>query len=76
MNANPDFTKSISEYYLENNSVVIIDVNNGARILLNKDDLINQLRRYRFVQENGDIDKSSVFDLRFKNQVIVRAEVQ
>jgi len=72
----PDFCKSISEYYLDNNSVVIVDINNGARILINKEDLKNQLRRYRFVQENGDINKSSVFDLRFKNQVVVRAEVQ
>jgi cell division protein FtsQ len=72
----PDFLKSISEYYQQANSVYIVDANTGTRIILGQKDLNDQLRRYQFVQENGDIDKTAVLDLRFKNQVVVRPEVR
>jgi len=72
----PDFLKSISEYYLDNGSVVIVDATYGTRVLLNDRDLSDQIRRYQFVQENGDINRKNILDLRFKNQVIVRPEVR
>lgn len=72
----PEFLKSVSEYYLDNKSIVIIDAHYGTRILINGENIKDQLRRYQFVQENSDIDRTSVLDLRFKNQVVVRAEVQ
>jgi len=72
----PDFIKSISEYYQDSNSVVIVDNEYGTRVILVSQYLNDQLRRYQFVQENGDINRNSIFDLRFKNQVVVRPEVQ
>jgi len=72
----PDFIKSISEYYLENGQLFIVDTEYGTRILLDDEDLKDQLRRYEFVQENGDVNRKNIFDLRFKNQVIIRPEVQ
>lgn len=71
----PDFLKSISEYYQENGYLFIVDSEYGSRILLNTVNLKDQLRRYEFVQENGDKNRKNIFDLRFKNQVIVRPEV-
>lgn len=76
MEERPDFIKSISEYYQEGNYTIIVDARNGTRILLGDDRLSDQLRRYQFVQDNGNVDRKQIFDLRFKNQVIVRPEVQ
>jgi cell division protein FtsQ len=72
----PEFLPSISEYYSENGKIMIIDSRYGSRILLGMQDLRDQLRRYQFVQENGDVNRRDIFDLRFKNQVVVRQEVQ
>lgn len=72
----PEFLKSISEYYQDNGALVIVDIKYGTRILVNDQDLSDQIRRYQFVQENGDIDRKNILDLRFKNQVIVRPEVR
>ncbi len=72
----PDFLGSISEYYEHNKHIVIIDANHGSGVLLSTDNLKDQLRRYQFVQENGNIDRKKFIDLRFKDQVVVRSEVQ
>ncbi|PKN74086.1 MAG: cell division protein FtsQ [Candidatus Cloacimonetes bacterium HGW-Cloacimonetes-3] len=69
----PDFLPLISEYYLIDNTVNIIDAKHGTRIIPSDEDLASQLKRYVFVQDNGNIDRRSVVDLRFKNQVVVKA---
>jgi len=76
INEKPEFLSSISEYYEQNKHVVIIDANHGSGVLLSTDNLKDQLRRYQFVQENGNIDRKKFIDLRFKDQVVVRSEVQ
>jgi cell division septal protein FtsQ len=72
----PEFAKFISEYYQENSNILIIDAKYGTRILLGDENLDDQLRRYTFVQDNGDIDRKNILDLRFENQVVVRPEVR
>jgi cell division protein FtsQ len=72
----PDFIKTISEYYADNDLIVIIDAKYGSRILLSNADLKNQLRRYQFVQENGDINRKDILDLRYKDQIVVRQEIR
>jgi len=69
----PDFLPQISEYYLIDKTVNIIDAKTGTRIIPAQEDLAKQLARYQFVQENGNINKNSVVDLRYKNQVVVKA---
>ena len=69
----PDFLPQISEYYLIDKTVNIIDAKTGTRIIPAQEDLAKQLSRYQFVQENGNINKNSVVDLRYKNQVVVKA---
>lgn len=69
----PDFLADISEYYLIDNTVNIIDAKYGTRIIPSDEDMAKQLARYKFVQDNGNIDKRSVVDLRYKNQVVVKA---
>lgn len=75
MAESPEFLQLISEYYEQNGSVMIIDAKYGTRVLIGDNDLKDQLRRYQFVQENGDINRSGIFDLRYKNQVVVRQEL-
>ncbi|HPZ01343.1 MAG TPA: FtsQ-type POTRA domain-containing protein [Candidatus Cloacimonas sp.] len=69
----PDFLPQISEYYLIDNTINIIDAKTGTRIIPSEEDFATQISRYRFVQENGNINRNSVVDLRFKNQVVVKA---
>jgi len=69
----PDFLPYVSEYYLIDNTINIIDARHGTRLIPSAEDLSAQLSRYQFVQENGNINKHSVVDLRFKNQVVVKA---
>ncbi len=71
----PEFLKSVSEYYSEKDQIILVDAQYGSRILLGSEGLKDQLRRYQFVQENGVVDRRDIFDMRFKNQVVVRQEV-
>jgi cell division septal protein FtsQ len=75
MNESPDFVQLVSEYYEQNGFVMIIDAKFGTRVLVGEQDLKDQLRRYLFVQENGDINRSGIIDLRYKDQVVVRQEL-
>lgn len=72
----PSFLPYISEYYLIDNTVNIVDARHGTRIIPSDTDLASQLKRYLFVQENGNINRRGVVDLRFKNQVVVKAGEQ
>ena len=69
----PAFLTQISEYYLIDKTVYMIDAKTGTRLIPAQEDLTKQLSRYQFVQENGNINKNSVVDLRYKNQVVVKA---
>lgn len=54
-------------------TINIIDARYGTRIIPGETDIANQLRRYQFVQDNGNIARRSIVDLRFDNQVVVKA---
>jgi cell division septal protein FtsQ len=69
----PDFVSQISEYFMVDDTVYMIDARYGTRFIPSEDDLIGQLKRYIFVQDNGNVDRNTVIDLRFKNQVVVKA---
>lgn len=68
-----DYLPIISEYYMIDNTINIIDARYGTRIIPGETDFADQLRRYQFVQDNGNISQHSVVDLRFDNQVVVKA---
>jgi len=68
-----DFAPIISEYYLIDNTINIVDARYGTRLIPCEDDLARQFKRYQFVQDNGNISRRSVVDLRFENQVVVKA---
>ncbi|MCB5265445.1 MAG: FtsQ-type POTRA domain-containing protein [Candidatus Cloacimonetes bacterium] len=69
----PEFLAIISEYYMIDDTINIVDARYGTRIIPSEDDIAAQLKRYQFVQDNGNINRRSVVDLRFENQVVVKA---
>lgn len=69
----PEFLPHISEYYTIDNTVYIIDARNGMRLIPSSKNLAKQFHRYEFVQENGNVAANSILDLRFENQVVVKA---
>ncbi len=69
----PEFLAIISEYYMIDDTINIVDARYGTRIIPSQEDIAAQLKRYQFVQDNGNINRRSVVDLRFENQVVVKA---
>ncbi len=69
----PDFLPHISEYYTIDNTVYIIDARDGGRLIPNTKNMAKQFSRYEFVKENGNVSEGSILDLRFENQVVVKA---
>ncbi len=68
----PEFLPVISEYYMIDNTIHIVDARYGTRIIPAHTGIADQLRRYLFVQDNGNIDRNSLVDLRFAKQVVVK----
>ncbi len=69
----PEFLPHISEYYTIDNTVYIIDARDGTRLIPSTKNMDRQFSRYHFVKENGSVSDGSVLDLRFNNQVVVKA---
>lgn len=68
----PDFLPIISEYYIIDNTIHIVDARQGTKIIPSNKDLAAQLKRYQFVLDNGNIAKRSTVDLRYEKQVVVK----
>ncbi|MDP2172998.1 MAG: FtsQ-type POTRA domain-containing protein [Candidatus Cloacimonadaceae bacterium] len=68
----PDFSPLISEYYFIDDTIYLVDAKYGTRIIPCENNIAKQLQRYLFVQDNGNIDRNSLVDLRFDNQVVVK----
>lgn len=68
----PDFLPFISEYYLIDNTIHIVDSRYGTSIIPAEKEIAAQLRRYLFVQDNGNIARRSTVDLRYDKQVVVK----
>lgn len=69
----PEYLPIISEYFMIDNTIHIIDSRYGTCIIPSEDNLATQFKRYQFVQDNGNIGRRSTVDLRFENQVVVKA---
>ncbi|MCB5255747.1 MAG: FtsQ-type POTRA domain-containing protein [Candidatus Cloacimonetes bacterium] len=69
----PEYLPIISEYYMIDDTINIVDARYGTRIIPSEENIATQLGRYQFVQDNGNIDRRSLVDLRFENQVVIKA---
>ncbi len=68
----PEFLQFISEYYIIDNTIHIVDSRQGTSIIPSTKDLAAQFKRYQFVLDNGNIAKRSTVDLRYDKQVVVK----
>lgn len=62
----------VSEYYLSNGNFYLIELNSGSRICLGKENYREKLYKLEFIMDNIGIEKQSILDLRFEDQVVIR----
>ena len=70
----PDFWKNISELYLANGEIYLVEANTGYRIVLGEDNLKDKIKRFRFLEQNRSFEKGKIVDLRYKDQVVIRSD--
>jgi len=68
----PEFLPFVSEYYFIDNTIHMVDSRFGTSIIPAQKNIAAQLKRYLFVQDNGNIARRSTVDLRFDKQVVVK----
>ena len=72
---NPDFINSISEFYLKDENLILVNANIGYRIVLGNNKIEEKLKRLIFLEQNRTFEKGTTIDLRFKDQLVIRSEV-
>ena len=70
----PDFINNISEFYIKNENLILVNANIGYRIVLGNDEIEEKLKRFIFLEQNRTFEKGTVIDLRFKDQLVIRSE--
>ncbi|MDA3813916.1 MAG: FtsQ-type POTRA domain-containing protein [Candidatus Cloacimonetes bacterium] len=73
-NVNPDFIKSISEFYLKDENLILVNANIGYRIVLGNNEIEEKLKRLIFLEQNRTFEKGTTIDLRFKDQLVISSE--
>ncbi len=71
---NPDFINSISEFYLKDENLILVNANIGYRIVLGNNEIEEKLKRLIFMEQNRTFEKGTTIDLRFKDQLVIRSE--
>lgn len=64
--------RAISEYYLEDGNLYMIETNTAARICLGEDNFCDKLDKLEFIWGNVSLEPYHAIDLRYKNQVVLR----
>jgi cell division septal protein FtsQ len=64
----------ISEYYMEDDDLRVIEVNTGSEIRLGNDGYPDKIKKLAFVWENFGFENKQIVDLRFKDQVVMLSE--
>lgn len=70
----PEFIKSVSEFYLKKGNLIFVNANVGYKVVLGDDEVESKLKRLIFLEQNRTFEKGSIIDLRFKDQFVVRSE--
>ena len=73
INGNID-EKIVSEYYLRNNDLHLIDSGTGSSICLGRKQYSEKLQKLEFILDNMGIEPGTYIDLRFADQVVIRSE--
>ena len=70
----PDFINNISEFYIKDENLILVNANIGYRIVLGNDEIEEKLKRFIFLEQNRTFERGTVIDLRFKDQLVIRSE--
>ncbi len=62
---------SISEYYLQDDDIFLIEMRTGSIICLGEKNYPEKLHKLEFVLENVGLDPNTFLDLKFKDQVVI-----
>lgn len=73
-NINPDFLKKISEFYIQDNEVILIENERCVKFLLGSEEFPERIDKLIFAYQNFGFANYSEIDLRFsdpKNEIII-----
>lgn len=68
------FFNDISELYVQDDHLFLVEMHTGYTILFGEGDLIRKIRQYRFLAGNTSIEQDKIIDLRFADQLVIRPE--
>lgn len=74
-NVDPDFMRSISEFYLKRGNLIFVNANVGYKVVFGAEEIEEKLKKLIFLEQNRTFERGSIIDLRFKDQLVVRSEV-
>ncbi|MBW6516416.1 MAG: FtsQ-type POTRA domain-containing protein [Candidatus Cloacimonetes bacterium] len=64
--------RSISEYYIQNNNIYLIESMTGSKVILGDKDFPQRIQKLEFVMDNIGLNRRSTVDPRFDGQVVIR----
>lgn len=60
----------ISEYYMKKDNLYLVEANTGARICIGQGNFNDKLKKLEFIWNNVGIEKHTLINLRYRNQVV------
>lgn len=73
-NIDPDFINSISEFYLKDENIVLVNADIGYKIVLGNNEIEEKIKKLIFLEQNRIFEKDTTIDLRYKDQLVIRSE--
>ncbi|MCF7793772.1 MAG: FtsQ-type POTRA domain-containing protein [Candidatus Cloacimonetes bacterium] len=70
----PEFFQQVSEFFPKDNEIYIVEANTGYKIVFGDEEIIDKVKRYEFLEQNRTFEKGKVVDLRYKDQLVIRAD--
>jgi cell division septal protein FtsQ len=72
--ADKNFIDKISEFYLDDNQIVLVESSKGYKIILGEENIASKLKRFSFLEQHRTFEAGIVVDLQFPNSLIIRTE--
>ncbi|MDY6915823.1 MAG: FtsQ-type POTRA domain-containing protein [Candidatus Cloacimonadota bacterium] len=72
--ADKNFIDKISEFYIEEEQIVLVEANKGYKIILGENDIKEKLKRFTFLEQHRTFEPDIIVDLQFPNSLIIRTE--
>jgi cell division septal protein FtsQ len=70
----PDLIRNISEFYQKDGEIYLVEANIGYKIVFGDEELIEKIKKFLFLEQNRSFEKGKIVDLRYKDQLVIRAD--